>query len=128
MNSAAMKYLTGCFILLLLFIGYLANSGTGPDSFAFVKYVPGGDKTAHFMLMGMLSFLVNMSLAGAETKIFSLRVLKGSLTVCIVVTLEEISQIFLSSRTFSLGDLACDYMGIYLLGRMAKYLSQTRNC
>ncbi len=123
-----MKYLTCAFILLIIFIVYLADTGAGPASFVFLKYVPGGDKTCHFMLMGMLSFLINMSLSGSEMKIFSLKILKGSFIVCAVVTVEEISQIFLSSRTFSIADLTCDYLGIYCLGQMAKYLCRTGQC
>jgi VanZ family protein len=50
-------------------------------------------------------------------------VLKGSLIVAVIVTLEEFSQLFLHNRGFSLVDLAADYVGIILFGQLAAYIN-----
>jgi len=39
--------------------------------------------------------------------------------VAALVTLEEFSQLFFAYRSFSLLDLSCDYLGIWLGGRLA---------
>lgn len=107
------------FIVLLWVIVLIANAGLGPRLFGFLDYVPGGDKTGHFLLMGMAAFLVNLSLNAARLRIGPLHVLVGSVGVAAVVTLEEFSQVFFASRTFDLTDLTADYVGILLFGWLA---------
>lgn len=51
-----------------------------------------------------------------------LRLLKTSLFLGALVTLEEISQLFLVNRTFSLVDLAADYAGIFLFSELGAVL------
>lgn len=89
-----------------------------------VHGIPYGDKVGHFILMGFLSFLVNLSFKGRKFKLFGLPILMGSFLVFTLVTLEEISQIFVIARTFDSGDLLADYLGIFLFGQLAWYLSQ----
>jgi VanZ family protein len=45
--------------------------------------------------------------------------LKGSVIVATIMTLEEFSQYFIKTRTFDLGDLSCDYVGIFVFGYLA---------
>jgi VanZ family protein len=115
-----MKWLTGGFILLLILIVLIANLGLGPVYFPFVYDFPGLDKIGHFLLMGTLSFLVNTTLGAKKIRILSANLLLGNLLVILVVVLEEISQIFLVHRAFSLLDLAFDMGGIILGGYIAQ--------
>jgi VanZ family protein len=119
-----MKRLTILFILFLIGVVLVADAGLGPKLFVFLDHIPGGDKTGHLALMGTLSFLVNRSLSAARTRVLSVRVLKGSLIVAVIVTLEEFSQLFLHNRGFSLVDLAADYVGIILFGQLAAYVTK----
>jgi VanZ family protein len=121
-----MKWLTGMFILFVIGVVLVADVGLGSTLFVFLDHVPGGDKTGHFVLIGMVSFLVNMSLSAARTRVFSVHVLKGSLIVAVIVTLEEFSQLFLRNRGFSLIDLAADYAGIILFGQLAASITTRR--
>ncbi len=114
--------LTAAFIILLIGIIIIANVGLGSTAFTFLKYIPGGDKTGHFFLIGMLSFLVNLSMGAKTTTWKSMSVLKGSLIVFLVVVTEEFSQIFLKYRGFDLVDLLADAAGILVFGRLAKGL------
>ncbi len=116
-----MKYLTAIYILFILLIIYMADSGLGEPFFALVRRIPAGDKIGHFFLMGMLSFLVNISMSASKIRVFSFDILKGSLIIWVLVTLEEISQVFLQSRSFSFIDLACDYCGIFCFGKIAAF-------
>lgn len=116
------KWITGLFILVLILIVLIANLGLGPDYFPLIYTIPGFDKVGHFFLMGVLSFLVNLLLKAEKTKLFSLDFLIGSLVVILVVTLEELSQLFLIHRAFSWVDLVFDLGGIFLGGRLANWL------
>ncbi|TFG72458.1 MAG: VanZ family protein [Anaerolineales bacterium] len=114
--------LPAVFMILLIGIIAIANVGLGSTVFAFLEYIPGGDKTGHFILIGMLSFLVNLSMGAKTTPWKSITVLKGSLIVFIVVFAEECSQIFLKYRGFDLIDLLADTAGICVFGSLAKVL------
>jgi VanZ family protein len=50
----------------------------------------------------------------------------GSAVVFVLVTLEEVSQLFFKSRTFSLLDLSFDYAGILCGGRLSSMMSRRR--
>lgn len=114
-----MKQLTILYALLLMLIIGLANKGYYTYIFQWIREIPYGDKIGHFILIGLLSLLVNLSLKCAHFKIGSWFLLKGSLFVLIVVTLEEFSQLWIETRTFDLGDLGCDYLGILVFGYLA---------
>lgn len=118
--------LTLAFIVLLILIVIVADSGRGQVFFALLKAIPGGDKTGHFVLMGLASFLVNLSLSAARVQIGPLRLLKGSLIVAVVVTLEEASQLLFASRGASVLDLLVDYAGIILFGALAAWIVARR--
>jgi VanZ family protein len=119
------KWLSGLFFLVLILMVIIANLGLGQIYFPFVYNVPGLDKIGHFLLMGMLSFLVNLLLEGRRVSLIKMNILAGNLWVAIIVTLEELSQIFLVYRAFSLVDLAFDLGGIFLGGRLAARLRNT---
>ena len=108
------------FALLLLLIVAAANLGLGPALFGFIYAIPYADTAGHFILMGLLSLLISLGF-GADRVQF-LRLLKTSLFLGALVTLEEITQLFLVNRTFSLVDLTADYAGIFLFGELGAVL------
>lgn len=75
--------------------------------------------------MGVLSFLVNLIFKAEKTRLFSLDFLIGSLVIILVVTLEELSQLFLIHRAFSWVDLVFDLGGIFL-GRAVSQLDSNK--
>lgn len=120
------RLLTVFYILLLLGVVYLAGHRQYHGLFSTIRSIPAGDKVGHFLLMGLLSFLVNLSLRCRTVNLFSRAVLFGSLVVCLAVTLEELSQIFVRYRSFDPADLIFDYLGIWLFGRAALHLWKRR--
>jgi VanZ family protein len=115
------------FVAFLVALVALADSGHGQQLFLLAKKVPAGDKVGHFLLFGTLSFLVNLVLRAAEVRLWRIAFLKGSAIVASLVTLEEFSQLFFRSRSFDLGDLTADILGIWLCGWLArKYLAWKR--
>ena len=121
------KWLTGAFIIALFLIVVIANLGLGSTYFPFIYSIPGLDKIEHFFLMGVLSFLINFLLKTKKIRLLSLDILLGSLVVVLVVTLEELSQIFLVYRAFSWLDLVFDLGGVVLGGQVAVWLKKMKD-
>lgn len=106
---------------LLLVVGIIAcaNGGLIHGFFSWVERVPLGDKAGHFILVGCLAFFLNHALRQARVSILRRQVLLGGAVVAVVITLEELSQIWIPNRHFDLGDLIANYAGIYLAGAIA---------
>ncbi|HEX8772375.1 MAG TPA: VanZ family protein [Pyrinomonadaceae bacterium] len=121
-----MKWLTGLYFLLLSVIVFLADQKRFQPLFRRVRELPYGDKLGHLILMGTLSFLLNMALSCRWVRVWKVEILKGSLIVAVIVTLEEFSQIFVKYRTFDLGDLFFDYVGIFFFGMLAYLLTRRK--
>lgn len=79
---------------------------------------------AHFILVGGVSFFVNLLLEVRKTKLGSSQILLGSFLVFSFITLEEFSQLFLVRRNFDLIDLAANYLGIFIFGQLALWICQ----
>ena len=111
-----MKGLSIAFFLILVAIVIAADKGRLPQFLRVVYDFPGGDKVGHFVLMGILSFFVNMAvpLGPADKPWTSL--LAATIVIMVVVALEEASQAYFPTRTLSWIDLGCSYAGILCLG------------
>lgn len=97
---------------LLLVIVVLAGTGNLGGILGAIHRVPLGDKLAHFGLVGLLAYAVNVSVPGRLFRYGRVTVSQGTCWVLAVVTLEEISQYWLASRNFDWGDLLADVLGI----------------
>jgi hypothetical protein len=115
------------FGLFLCCLVGLADSGRGRWLFGMAESIPGGDKLGHFILFGLLAFLVNLVLQATVVRCGRLTILKGSALVVVIVIAEEVSQLFFASRSFELLDLAADLAGIWIFGQFAGlYLKRER--
>jgi VanZ family protein len=78
------------------------------------------DVLLHFVLIGTLTFLVTASLIQTfPTKNLNMIVLASIFFFLIVFTIEEFSQIPIRGRSFSVKDLAANYLGILVFGFLA---------
>jgi VanZ family protein len=126
--SFRLLLITVFFALILLAIVVLANTGLMPDALASIYTIPFGDKAGHFILTGLLSLLVNLTLSGRKISFASRDFLLGSLLVGAVVTIEELTQVFFPTRNASLTDLVASYLGIWIFGRLAdRYIANSSN-
>lgn len=112
--------LTIAFALMIVGIIALADSGSDMWLFQLDALIPYGDKVAHFSLVGGLTFLLNLALSARQVTLAKRHWLLGSVLIFVIFTVEEFTQIGIASRTFDLGDLSADYVGILFFGRMAK--------
>lgn len=117
-------FLAGLYVAVIIAIIVIADGTTTHRWLNFVRVLPYGDKVAHFLLMGGLSFVINWALRCRRFTLGRWRVLLGSTVVLLLVTAEEISQLFNRYRTFDLTDLACDFAGIFLGGYLATRYTQ----
>ncbi len=115
-----MKLTAFLFATFVLYIVVQADRGSLPSFLAAYREIPYGDTLGHFFLIGTLAFLVNASILTTDVSLLGRPFYKGSLVVCAVVFLEELSQIGLENRTFSLLDLAADLCGICLADRLLR--------
>jgi len=76
-----------------------------------VGHIPYGDKIAHAVLYGLMALLLNYALDFRKSSTIQL----GSLIVLTFATLEEFSQYYIPSRTFDMGDLLADFVGVVLV-------------
>jgi len=126
-NMKNIKRATFLYIFLILLIIAFANQGDYLHILkSLVSKIPYGDKWGHFLLMGLLAFFVNILLNCDKFKVFKLSFLKGSVIVLVIITLEEVSQIWIDTRSFDWVDLAFDYLGIFVFGQLAWYLTKPK--
>lgn len=126
MKRARMKIFLVVYIFVLAFIIFLADRRGTRYMLSFVGNIPYGDKLGHFLLMGGFSFLLNMVLSARTFRLWKFRYLLGSVIVLAVVTIEELSQMFVAGRTFDRSDLVFDFLGIFLFGELARFICRRK--
>jgi len=111
---------TVVFALLIVAIILAANAGASPRPLKRINEFPGGDKAGHFVLFGILSFLLNRSALRLFPKWNPARlILTVSLLLSILIGLEEWSQALFPARTMSLADLLASYTGVTVFALLA---------
>jgi polysaccharide biosynthesis protein VpsQ len=106
------------FIFFLFIIGIIVANDLGriKSIINLVNSLPFGDKFGHIIFIGTLAYLLNYALANQLIKIGKYKILLGCLIIAVIMTIEEYSQILIPNRTFDLGDLAANYLGISIAG------------
>ncbi|MCA9731091.1 VanZ family protein [candidate division KSB1 bacterium] len=100
------------FLLFFAFVIYSADKGELPLFIRRMYMFPGGDKIGHFVLLFLLTFLVDYLFLPKSFLIVRKPVFIGSILVAGFISFEELTQIFISTRTFDLIDLLFSFMGI----------------
>lgn len=115
-----MKLLTILFSLFILAIIVLADLGSLPPMLNALYDFPLGDKFGHFILFGLLNFLITLTILKSrpEREPLKLSLAVGSI-LTLLITLEEFSQKFFSKRSYDLVDLLASCLGTILGGWVA---------
>jgi VanZ family protein len=111
MRNLVFRWIAVGFAIFLVLIIILADYRHLPSFITMFYAFPYGDRIGHFALFGLLSFLLCMAFP-----IPSIRALKGNIPVLTLalaffIIAEEVSQCFISTRTFSWADLAASLAG-----------------
>ena len=84
----------------------------------WTHYLPGRDKTGHFLLMGGFAAVSLHAFAGRRIGLRRIPVLAVLAIVALLVVGEECVQIWLPNRTFSGSDLASSLAGVACFGAL----------
>ncbi|HEV2763588.1 MAG TPA: hypothetical protein VGV38_11475 [Pyrinomonadaceae bacterium] len=107
-----LRLLACLYVLALAFIVVLADQSGGRRLFAFVHAVPLGDKCGHFVLAALFALALDAAFSRRTFGPSRVRFPAGSAVALAVITLEECSQVFFSSRSFDPLDLLADCLGV----------------
>ena len=107
-------------LLLVLAAIACADRGWFPPIFAGLNNIPFGDKVGHFVLIGTLAWLLNRALQGRKVPIALWQVQLGGLIIACLMTAEETSQLWISTRHFGFDDMAANYAGIACAGLLTR--------
>lgn len=113
-----MKWITVLFTLFILLIIVLADMGR--LGILHVLTAHNLDKVGHFVLYGILTLLLDLTLIRAlPTHNPRLVVVSIGLILAVAIGAEEFSQRYFPSRTFDLVDLAFSYLGVIFFSWLA---------
>lgn len=110
------------FLSALIFIVYSANHGSLPAIISLHERLPFGDTLGHFILAGTLSFLAVIALQAKAVHFANLCLPLGSVIVLPIVVIEEMSQMLIPNRSFSLLDMSANICGVLFFGWLAMQL------
>jgi VanZ family protein len=124
MNKTRIATLIFFLFICLVIIG--ADTGKMPHWLAQVYHFPNGDKVGHFVLYGIMAFLMNMSFPKWNLHAGSITLPGGSLLFAAFSILEEISQSFFASRNSSLLDVTFSLLGILAFSFLSNWFIKRR--
>lgn len=107
------------YLAMAIFCTISALVSTRTHWFGFIYHIPGGDKLAHFVGMGLLSFFMVLGLSSLTTHGRPLGPLGSMTAAALLVTLDELIQLAIPSRTYALDDLAWSLAGVLVFGLVA---------
>lgn len=100
------------FGLLFISIIVIADRGEGAKWWPFIERMPMGDKLGHVGLVGTLSLLCNLAFQPRNPAWLPRTVTMVTLALLVLLTLEEIAQAFIPSRTCDPLDWLADLAGL----------------
>ena len=119
-----MRYFAALFLAFIIGLIVLADADLLPDFINAIYDFPNGDKVGHFVLYGLLNFFITRAfLSSLPSRRGSWVTLSVGLILALFVALEEFSQKYFASRTFSLLDLTASFLGIIVGGWVANKTS-----
>ena len=115
-----MKRTAVLFLLFIIGVIILADAGSLPKFIRVIYDFPNGDKLGHFILYGLLNFFLTRAFLSPLPRQRAGRVtLSVGLILALFITLEEYSQKYFASRTFSYLDLLASFLGVIVGGWVA---------
>ncbi|MCX4026453.1 VanZ family protein [Endozoicomonas sp. SM1973] len=118
-----MKWLGLIAVLVVVTIVILASKGQLPAEIKALYDFPGGDKVGHILLMGTLSFFVNLAVVSTLVARPTRKIVITTAILGLAITLEEITQQFFSTRTFSLLDLLASFLGLTIAAVIVNFIA-----
>lgn len=108
-------------VTTLVFISF-ADNGVPNALLAWLRHIRHGDKYVHFLLYGLLAFLLHLGLRGRAWRLGPLALPLAALVVLAFGLGEEVAQLFSPRRRFEWVDLACNLGGVTVFTLLAHAL------
>jgi hypothetical protein len=112
-----MRYLA--YLAIAAFFSISALVSVWKPWFGFIYDLLGGDKFAHFVGPGLLSFLMVLGFSSLAKQGRLRGPLISLVATSVLVTLDEVIQLAIPSRSFDLKDLAWSLTGVLVFGLAA---------
>jgi GNAT superfamily N-acetyltransferase/VanZ family protein len=117
-RGRALRGMTGVWLLAIVALSAIAS--VRPQLLLqWTPYLPGRDKTGHFLLMGGFAGIAVLAFAGRRFRDRRIPALLVLVAVTLIVVLEEGVQHWLPMRNFSMVDLASSLAGVLCFGALA---------
>ncbi len=104
----------------------LADTHQLPTLARHINDFPVLDKVIHFSMFGLLALLVNLSLVRSTRWPAAGAIVTGGIIVAALATGEELSNLLVPARQYSLGDLAANYLGVVCVGMLPLWVWSRR--
>jgi len=112
-----MKYIAALFLVFIIGVVILADAGVLSSYMRNFYGFPYGDKIGHFVLFGLLNFFITRAfLTSLPSRPRGWVTLSVGLILALFIVLEEYSQKFFVTRTFSWLDLSASLLGVLVAG------------
>lgn len=102
------------FLVFFIVIVIIANRGDGNRWWGFLVRHSYGDKLGHLILVGTLSFLANLALSLRPLPRLPRWITTVTFVLFVLLTVEELSQAFIPSRSCDGFDWLADLCGLAL--------------
>ena len=102
----------------------MKNSGH-PLPIGIIAKLPHFDKFGHFILLGGLSFISVLTISPYFKSSARKATFKITTVILVIITIEELSQAFIPTRTLSLADYLSGVAGVLLAAYLAHKKSDT---
>lgn len=100
------------FIVFFIWIVVIADRGNGTPWWSFIHNIPYGDKVGHLGLMTTMSFLCNLAFPSRRPEWVKRAFTVTTLVLLVLLSLEELSQGFIATRTLDFFDWLADLAGL----------------
>lgn len=110
------------FIAFIVTVIVIANRGDGAAWWGFIGRIPYGDKVGHLGLIGTLSLLCNLAFSTRTPTGRFAFMTRTTLVLLVLLTLEEVSQAFIPTRSCDIFDWLADLAGLALGQTAALFL------
>lgn len=100
------------FIVFFIWIVTIADRGNGTPWWSFIHEIPFGDKVGHLGLMTTMSFLCNLAFPSRRPDFLKRFFTVTTLVLLVLLSLEELSQGFIATRTLDFFDWLADLAGL----------------
>ena len=112
------------FLLFIIWVIYLANTGQHSIFFDLVGLIPYGDKVGHVFIFGFLTIVTNFASQFRAFSVYKINVFWGTAAVTTFATIEELSQYFIATRTLDIYDYSADMLGIFVFTIISIFFSK----